>query len=240
MARVNKNGNLSGAIGNLVFVNRDGKTHVRSKSKKVNQSTNIRGAATGFGKNSGHDRILRESITDKIQIRNYRCFSINHRTRLRLTIGESTNQDCTTKMAYLNPQPMVGTVFNNDWQWERATNFYPEYNLSGQNTMTVHLPQLTIGKQIIFPKNAVQANLNIYAFTINANTQNIQTEILSSLSFSLEKKKDIPAQDWIFDIPQGTFWIMILATISYTSPKNNIAEEHKHAGTYLWAKSINP
>lgn len=99
MARVNKNGNLSGAIGNLVFVNRDGKTHVRSKSKKVNQSTTIRGAATGFGKNSGHDRILREAITDKIQIRNYRCFSINHRTRLRLTIGESTNQDCTTKMA---------------------------------------------------------------------------------------------------------------------------------------------
>lgn len=133
MKRVNKNGNLSGAIGNLVFVNRDGKTHVRSKPKKVNQSTTIRGAATGFGKNSGHDRILREAITDKIQIRNYRCFSINHRTRLRLTIGESTNQDCTTKMAYLNPQPMVGTVFNNDWQWERATNFYPEYNLSGQN-----------------------------------------------------------------------------------------------------------
>ena len=71
MARVNKNGNLSGAIGNLVFVNRDGKTHVRSKPKKVNQYTTIRGAATGFGKNSGHDRILRESITDKIQIRNY-------------------------------------------------------------------------------------------------------------------------------------------------------------------------
>lgn len=47
---------------------------------------------------------------------------------------------------------MVGTVFNNDWQWDRATNFYPEYNLSGQNTMTVHLPQLTIGKQIIFPQ----------------------------------------------------------------------------------------
>ena len=62
-----------------------------------------------------------------------------------------------------------------------------------------------ICKQIIFPKNAVQANLNIYAFTINANTQNIQTEILSSLSFSLEKKKDIPAQDWIFDIPKVLF-----------------------------------
>lgn len=106
--------------------------------------------------------------------------------------------------------------------------------------MTVHLPQLKIGKQIIFPKNAVEANLNIYAFTINANTQNIQTDILSSLSFSLEKKKDIPAQDWIFDIPQGTFWIMILATISYASPKNNIAEEHKYTGTYLWEKSINP
>ena len=135
---------------------------------------------------------------------------------------------------------MVGTVFNNDWQWERATNFYPEYNLSGQNTMTVHLPQLKIGKQIIFPKNAVEANFDINAFTINPNTQNIQTEILSSLSFSLEKKKDIPAQDWIFDIPQGTFWTMILATISYTSPKNNIAKEHKNTGTYLWAKSINP
>jgi len=53
------------------------------------------------------------------------------------------------------------------------------------------------------------------------------------------ENKDIPAQDWIFDIPQGTFWPMILATISYTSPKNNIAEEHKHTGTYLWAKSIN-
>lgn len=67
MARVNKNGNLSGAIGNLVFVNRDGKTHVRSKPKRVNQSTNTRSAATGFGKNSGHDSILREAITDKIQ-----------------------------------------------------------------------------------------------------------------------------------------------------------------------------
>ena len=82
---------------------------------------------------------------------------------------------------------MVGTVFNNDWKLDRATNFYPEYNLSGQNTMTVHLPQLTIGKQIIFPKNAVEANFDINAFTIIPNTQNIQTEILSSLSFSLEK-----------------------------------------------------
>ena len=88
--------------------------------------------------------------------------------------------------------------------------------------------------------NKVLFLILLISFTINANTQNIQTEILSSLSFSLEKKKDIPAQDWIFDIPQGTFWIMILATISYASPKNNIAEEHKHAGTYLWAKSINP
>lgn len=168
MGRVNKNGNLSGAIGNLVFVNRDGKTHVRSKPNKVNQSTTIRGAATGFGKNSGHDRILREAITDKIQIRNYRCFSINHRTRLRLTIGESTNQDCTTKMAYLNPQPMVGTVFNNDWQWDRASNFYPEYNLSAQNTMTVHLPQLKIGKQIIFPQKCSAGKLRYKRFHNNS------------------------------------------------------------------------
>jgi len=86
----------------------------------------------------------------------------------------------------------------------------------------------------------VQANFDINAFTIIPNTQNIQTEILSSLSFSLEKKKHIPAKDWIFDIPQGTFWTLILATISNTSPKNNIAEDHKHTGTYLWAKSINP
>lgn len=238
MARLNKNGILSGALGKIVFVNRAGEAHVRLRSSSSNQSKNSEASAKGFGVNSSQDSLVRHAITEKLYIRNYQCFAVNHRTRLRLTILESKDQEGNIFQRYHNPQALVGTVFNNQWQWERATSFYPEYNLAQDHTMRVALPEINLGKQIKLPKNSTHATLNFHAFTIDPNSRSVVAEILSSLSFNLEKNKNIPAQDWVFSIPNNAYWAIIIATISYTSYKNNIPEEHKHTGTYLWAKKI--
>lgn len=238
MARVNKNGNLSGAVGNIVFVNRYGETHARRKPGKVNQTSNTKKSASGFGNNSSQDRLVRAAITEKIDIRNYQCFAVNHRTRLGLTIFQSQDEDGNTQMRYENPQSMVGTIFNNNWQWERAVNFYPDYNLPEDNSMMVIIPELNLGKQIKLPKNATRAILKLHALTIDPNKRVVMADILSSLTFDLDKNQNVPSQEWQFQIPENTYWALIIATISYSSPKNNIAEEHMHTGTYLWAKKI--
>ncbi|TDX87279.1 hypothetical protein [Epilithonimonas xixisoli] len=238
MAKLKKNGNLSGAIGNFIFVNKNGKLHVQQKSKTYNQSPNSENAAVAYGQNSNQDRAVRQAITEKIYIRNYHCFVVNHRTRIQKTMVQTIDAQGESSIQYTNPQPMVGTIFNNDWDWEKATNFYPDYDLDADQVMTVKIPQLTLGKQIKLPRNAEWANLKMYAFTIDPNQKNPEANILSSLSLDLEKNKNVPAQDWVFDMPKDAFWALVIATISYTSGKNNIAEEQKHTGTYLWAKKI--
>lgn len=238
MAKLKKNGNLSGAIGNFIFVNKNGKLHVQERSNVYNMSPNSENAFILYGQNSSQDKLVRQAITEQIYIRNYHCFAVNHRTRLQKTMLHTIHAQGEGSIRYTNPQAMVGTIFNNDWDWEKATNFYPDYNLDNNQVLAVNIPQLTLGKQIKLPKNAEKASLKMYAFTIDPNQKNPKANILSSRSFDLEKNKNIPAQNWVFDIPKDAFWTLIIATISYTSRKNNIAEEHKHTGTYLWAKKI--
>ncbi|MCB4235564.1 hypothetical protein LDL59_11945 [Kaistella anthropi] len=49
MANLKKNGNLSGAIGNIVFVNDGQRTFARVKPDKVKQTPETKAAARIFG-----------------------------------------------------------------------------------------------------------------------------------------------------------------------------------------------
>ena len=68
MARISKNGNLSGAVGNLVFVQNGKEQYVRSKPHKVKQSAETKKAASVFGWVSSRDKEYRRVVVEKFSL----------------------------------------------------------------------------------------------------------------------------------------------------------------------------
>ena len=68
MAKLKKNGNLSGAIGNIVFVNSNDRTFVRAKAGRVKQTPKTKAAAGIFGLVSTREKYLRMELWNILDI----------------------------------------------------------------------------------------------------------------------------------------------------------------------------
>lgn len=62
MARVKSNNNLSGAIGNIVFVNDGNRSYVRTQPDKIKQTERTKAAASVFGVVSEREKWLRRHL----------------------------------------------------------------------------------------------------------------------------------------------------------------------------------
>jgi len=80
MGIVKNNQNLSGLVGNLVFVNTEGRLLVRSRPGKVKQTAKTKAAASQFGYASGADRVFRNHLLAEIKVHTDRSFAYRHRT----------------------------------------------------------------------------------------------------------------------------------------------------------------
>ena len=86
MANLKKNGNLSGAIGNIVFVNDGKRTFARVKPDKVKQSPETKAAAGIFGLVSAREKMFRLQLLRILGIPPLQYFAARHRARIRKTI----------------------------------------------------------------------------------------------------------------------------------------------------------
>ncbi|WDF46108.1 hypothetical protein PQ459_14515 [Chryseobacterium sp. KACC 21268] len=240
MARLKKNGNLSGAVGNLVFVNDGDRVYVREKGNKPKQTKNTKAEAEKFALAGVKEKLYRNLLKDKIGLVSHQYQAVKHKTRLLKTISSKVTESGTTLLSFQDPEAMIGFNFNPKVEWQRYTNFYPKYNEIVDQTMSIGLPALAWGDQIRAPKNATTAKLNFYAVSTNLNFKVVDVEVLSSLSLLLREKENVPAQDWSFSIPQNTKWLFIIATLDFESTKTQLEKTGKNVGTYLWAQTVNP
>lgn len=236
MARINKNGNISGAVGKLVFYELNGKPCVREKPGKINQSQNTKKSASQFGKISSVDKMFREAIQNKLGFESLGSFPARHRGRLGDTRTEVPGSDGKKEFLFQNPQPLVGLDFNAQLTWQKTSNFYPDFTCSENSEVSVQIPEIAWRKQIKAPKNATEATLSLYAFTINPNREIMEAEVLSAFTAEISSTKISASQNWNFTIPGNAYWVFVFAKINFTSNKNNLDKYERETATYLWAK----
>ena len=82
MANIKKNGNLSGAIGNIVFVNDGDRVFMRAKPARVKQSARTKNSSKAFGLVSSREKIFRLRLLHEMGIPAMQYFAARHRARI--------------------------------------------------------------------------------------------------------------------------------------------------------------
>lgn len=234
MARLKKNGNLSGAIGNIVFVNDGDRSYVRSRPGKVRQTKNTKAAASVFGWVSTQEKLYRIALQNKITFQAYQYFAARHMATLKKTVS----QEKGSTVKFQDPTALTGFDFNQKQEWNRCTNFFPSFDIVENMVLSVGIPALAWGRQIKAPKNADRAILELYAISTDLNQKDINVEILSSLSMIIKEKEPTPSQEWSFGIPANAKWLLIIGIINFDSDNKRLEKTERSTGTYLWSKGI--
>lgn len=238
MARLKKNGNLSGAIGNIVFVNDGERSYVRAKPNNVKQTKNTKAAASVFGWVSQQEKQLRLILQNKIGLVPQQYFGARHLARLRKTVTQQEGSSGKMIPRFQEPTALIGFDFNPKLEWERCTNFFPVFDTVDTDVLVLGIPALTWGKEIKPPQHATLTTINIHVVTTDLNQRNVSLELLSFFSMTLKEKENLPSQELTVNIPEQTKWLLAIATINFDSNKKQLEKTQKTAGTYLLAKSI--
>ena len=127
MAMLKKNGGLSGAVGNIVFVNSGERTLVRSKPDGVKQSERTKAAASVFGIVSAREKWLPGEITYGLGFPALEFFAARHPARLRRTVTIDADSMISGKTNFGTPEALAGFDFNPKLEWSKCINFYPGF-----------------------------------------------------------------------------------------------------------------
>lgn len=237
MARLNKNGNFSGAIGNIIFVNNGEKTFARAKGKDPKQTDNTKKSYTAFGMVSALDKLYRAELKAKVSLMTSSKYAPSHRSQLRLTAQQTDLAKNNIKLEYTDPQFLVGYNFNRHFNWDQCVRFFPEFQENADGKITMQIPALTWGKEIKAPAKATKAELTISVISTNLNASFIHVKNIATFTIQISASEKTSMQTFEFDTAGETGWVLVLGSISFSSPQNNIKPEQKGASTYLWAKS---
>lgn len=238
MARLKKNGNLSGAVGNIVFVNDGDRVYVRSKPGNVKQTKSTRSASNTFGWVSKQEKQFRLLLQSKIRFIPGQYFAARHMARLGKTVIREESSCGQAIAGFQDPTALIGFEFNPKLEWERCINFFPDFTIDNSQSFTVSIPALSWGKEIKPPTSADVATINIHAIHTDLNQNSVAVDVCSSLSVTIKETEIIPSQKWTFSIPEKTKWLLVIAIINFDSAKKQLEKSEKTAGTYLWTKRI--
>ena len=237
MAKISKNGNLSGAVGNLVFVNSDHYQYVRSKPTRIKQSQKSKEAASVFGWVSGQDKKYRAALTDAFAMGTDRYYAARHRTRMFKTLSNSTETN-KPSLTHGTPEALIGFDFNEAMPWSNSFHGYPQFNLDPTGTVECKIPMLLLGDQIKLPKGAISAVLELHTFSTDPDQQTVQLNKIDSLVLNLAPKITVPETVWSFDIPDQNAWLMVIGLLNFGYPANIQTPPLSNSAAYLWTKAI--
>lgn len=238
MARLNKNGNLSGAIGNIIFVNNGDQSYAKAKGKDPKQTNNTKKSYTAFGMVSTVDKLFRAELMAKVNLITSTKYTPSHRTQLRRTARQTDLAKNKIKLEYTDPQFLMGYNFNRDFNWDQCVRFFPEFQENADGKVTMQIPALTWGKEIKAPAKATKAELTIIVISTNLNASVIAVKNIATFTIQISASEKTTMQSFEFETIKETGWVLVLGSISFSSPLNNIRTEQKGASTYLWAKSL--
>lgn len=239
MAKISKNGNLSGTIGKLVFVNSGDYHYVRSKPAKVKQSQKSKAAAALFGWMSGQDKIYREAIKYAFSITTDRYYSARHRARIMKSVLNSKESPTNTPSLTLGtPETLIGFDFNAALPWQTIFRSYPQFTINKEGVVECKLPTLHWGEHIKPPKGAVSASLKLQAFTTDPDQKIVEINLVASHTLSLNPSDTIPEALWVFNAPNQNAWLIVLGTLSFGYTANIQVPPLNESAAYLWAKGL--
>lgn len=238
MARILKNGNLSGAVGNLVFVNTETQNYVRTKPSHLKQSQKTKAAAAAFGVASAKDKLYRHALLEQFALLTDRMYAARHRARMAKALRQPAEENSENGNLHLGlPESLTGFDFNSQFPWEKITHFYPIFKQLNTHQLQCMLPPLQLGKEIRLPQGIKSAELRLDAFTVNPMLDTVQVNVLSTYSIEVSRvETSLPAL-WTVDIPESPAWLIVLGTIIFQSNTPQMTGSSQGNSTYLFAKS---
>ncbi|MBD8018884.1 hypothetical protein [Kaistella pullorum] len=234
MANIKKNGNLSGAIGNIVFVNDGDRVFARAITNRVKQSQRTKDSSRTFGLVSNREKIFRLRLLHEMGIPALQYFAARHRARIRKTLTAQSSGTSTDNPTFSNPQALAGFSFNPKTEWQSCTNFFPEFVIQSVSEMKVILPEIKWKEQIMPPKNSTSGRLTLLALTVDLNSTSVPLNIMSRLELDISEGSSAPGQEWTFPAGLSAGWLLIAACLKFKS-KNELDATQQFAATYLWA-----
>lgn len=233
MGILKKNGSLSGAVGNIVFVNSGERTLVRSKPDGVKQTERTKAAASVFGIVSAREKWLRREITYGLGFPALQYFAARHWARLRRTVTNDADSMILGKANFGIPEALTGFDFNPKLEWSKCANFYPDIKKNVDDSVDVHLPDIRWRQEIKPPRSAKSASLKLHALAANLNCNTPDIRRIDDLTIDFTSGHHIASQIWKIESVEPAHWILIVGLLRFTGNFSNDAE--CFSGIYLWA-----
>ncbi len=239
MAKPINDGTLSGAIGNVVFVSKGNYTYARSKPTKVKQTASTKAAASSFGWVSQQDKKFRLALTQSYPLVTDSYYAARHRACMAKALSPNvTTTPPPVPLVQNMPQALEGFEFNTLLPWEKTCRFYLEFTQGSDNTVECLIPALTLGENIKPPKEALSASIQLHAFMVNPNQQDIDLHPISSHELTLQPNQTVPETLWNFTLPSTNAWLLVLGTMTFKFEQANVATNLRGGATYLFAKVV--
>ncbi|MCW2462562.1 hypothetical protein [Elizabethkingia anophelis] len=233
MGNINNKAQISGVVGNVVFVNNGHKNIVCTRPGKVKQSKNTKTAAGFFGQISKQDSRYRKALLQLLQLNTDTTYAYRHRASFgRVAVRYKENETEYMSLLKGNPQAMEGFDFNMQSPWLSLCRFFLKFNLSAQGDLRVKIPDIELGTQIKSDKKTTKATLRFSCISVNPD-QNSDTHIhlLSDISINLHPQIPVFFPEWIIsDIPKNEL-VFIIAQLTIYQQSEKIINS---SSAYLW------
>lgn len=237
MAKFSKNGNLSGALGNLVFVSRGACQYVRTKPAKVKQSANTKKAGQVFGAVSRKDKEFRRMVMA--------CFDPfrdeRYAARHRAAFGRSCSTDQADDGASLvfdRPEALQNFAFVKDMPWEKLTRIYPDPAIDAHHVLSLELPAHRIGENLMLPQSVSKAKVSYQVFAANPDQDPVQIRELATVELTATRQSPGTPQTITCDLPDSPCWVILLGSIEFFGEQPRLQAKKTGTSAYLWAKAL--
>ncbi|WP_254081567.1 hypothetical protein [Elizabethkingia anophelis] len=236
MGNINNKAQISGAVGNVVFVSNGHKTIVRTKPGKVKQSKSTKAAAGFFGQISRQDSRYRKALLELLQLNTDTTYAYRHRASFgRVAVRYKENETEYMSLLKGNPQAMEGFDFNMQSPWLSLCRFFLKFDLSAQGDLRVKIPDVELGIQIKNDKKTTKATLRFSCISLNPD-QDSYTDIhlLSDISIDLHPQIPVSFPEWIIsDVPKNEL-VFIIAQLTRYQKIHQSEKIINSSSAYLW------
>lgn len=233
MAILNKDGGLSGPIGNFVFVQSGGRTIVRSRPDNVRQTQRTKSAATVFGVVSQREKVYRNAMLRAVGFPAFQHFAARHRARILKTVLHDAGSVLEGKPRFGSPEALTGFDFNPALPWSNCTNFFPVIHKTGGGGLMVELPEIRWREHLKPPRKATGAVVTLAAVAVDFNHDSGKIKTADTLVLDFARGTVHGPQDWKIEAEGTGGWLLVACAIHF---KGTAAEKAgQYSGTYLWA-----
>ncbi|WP_236617517.1 hypothetical protein [Elizabethkingia anophelis] len=236
MGNINNKAQISGAVGNVVFVSNGHKTIVRTKPGKVKQSKSTKAAAGFFGQISRQDSRYRKALLELLQLNTDTTYAYRHRASFgRVAVRYKENETEYMSLLKGSPQAMEGFDFNMQSPWLSLCRFFLKFDLSAQGDLRIKIPDVELGIQIKNDKKTTKATLRFSCISLNPDQDSdIDIHLLSDISIDLHPQIPVSFPEWIIsDVPKNEL-VFIIAQLTRYQQSHQSEKIINSSSAYLW------